>query len=76
VDPFYNFKVGSYITQDASFRYESANKWDLIVGVRNLANQNPKDITAGAYNRAGNALLYSGYDYFGRRGFVTLSRKF
>ncbi len=76
MDPFYNFKVGSYITQDASFRFESSNKWEVIVGVRNIGNVNPKEITGGAYNRAGNSLLYSGYDYFGRRGFATLSVTF
>jgi outer membrane receptor protein involved in Fe transport len=76
MDPFYNFKVGSYITQDASFRFESSNKWEVIVGVRNLTNVNPKEITAGAYNRAGNSLLYSGYDYFGRRAFATVSITF
>lgn len=74
--PFYNFKVSSYITHDVSLRYESPNKWEVIAGVRNLTNQDPKQITAGAYNRAGNSLLYSGYDYLGRRGFVTLSVTF
>jgi outer membrane receptor protein involved in Fe transport len=76
VDPFYNFRVASYITHDVSLRYESPNKWEIIAGVRNLTNEAPKQITAGAYNRAGNSLLYSGYDYFGRRGFVTLSVTF
>ena len=75
-DPYYNFAVGPYITQDVSFRYESPHKWEVIAGIRNLTNETPKEITAGAYNRAGNSLLYSGYDYFGRRGFVTVSVTF
>jgi iron complex outermembrane recepter protein len=72
-DP-YNFKVGYYTTQDLSFKYESPAKWSAIVGVRNLSNEAPKTITAGSYDRVGNSLLYSGYDYYGRRVFLTLSK--
>jgi outer membrane receptor protein involved in Fe transport len=76
VDPFYNAKVSAYITHDASVRYISPNKWEVTVGVRNLTDEEPKVITAGTYDRAGNSLLYSGYDYFGRRLFLTLSKTF
>jgi hypothetical protein len=49
----------------------------LTVGVRNLTNKEPPVISAQAgYSRVGNAPLFSGYDYIGRRVFVTGSRSF
>jgi hypothetical protein len=49
----------------------------VIVGVRNLTDATPKTVTPGFYsNRVGNSFLYSGYDYFGRRAFVTLAKTF
>jgi outer membrane receptor protein involved in Fe transport len=72
----FNFKVGSYTTHDMSLKYESPNKWEIIGGVRNFTDATPKTISAGAYDRVGNSLLYSGYDYFGRRLFLTLSKTF
>ena len=73
VDPF-NFAVGSYITQSASVKYEGSNDWSIVVGIRNLFDEKPKTITPGYYDRVGNAVLYSGYDYFGRRAFVSVSK--
>ena len=75
VDP-YDFAVGSYITHDASVRYESPNKWSVTLGVRNFTDEKPKTISAGAYDRVGNSLLYSGYDYFGARASLILSKAF
>ncbi|MFO1402729.1 MAG: TonB-dependent receptor [Steroidobacteraceae bacterium] len=75
VDP-YNFAVGSYVTHDASVRYESTNKWSVTLGVRNLTNEKPKTITAGYYDRVGNSVLYSGYDYFGARASLNLVKTF
>jgi outer membrane receptor protein involved in Fe transport len=75
VDP-YNFAVNAYWTHDVSIKYASPAKWSLIVGLRNLTDVTPKTISPGAYDRVGNSLLYSGYDYFGRRYFVTLSKTF
>jgi iron complex outermembrane receptor protein len=72
-DP-YNFAVGSYITHSLSVKYTGANNWSIIGGIRNLTDEAPKTISPGAYNRYGNALLYSGYDYFGRRAFVSISK--
>jgi outer membrane receptor protein involved in Fe transport len=69
-------KVPSYLTHQASVGYR-ADKWRLTVGVRNLTNKEPPVISAQAgYNRVGNAPLFSGYDYIGRRVFVTGSRSF
>jgi iron complex outermembrane receptor protein len=76
VDP-YDFSVGSYVTHHASVMYESKNKWSVILGVRNLNDATPKSIpVAAGYNRVGNSLLYSGYDYYGRRVALTLSKTF
>lgn len=74
-DPF-DFRVSSYLTQDVSIRYTSPRKWEVIVGVRNLTDEKPKTISPGAYDRVGNSLLYSGYDYFGERIFLTASKTF
>jgi outer membrane receptor protein involved in Fe transport len=69
-------KVPSYLTHQASVGYR-ADKWRLTVGVRNLTNKEPPVISAQAgYSRVGNAPLFSGYDYIGRRVFVTGSRSF
>jgi outer membrane receptor protein involved in Fe transport len=74
--PTYNFAVNSYVTHDFSIKYASPSKWSLIVGVRNATDTTPKTISPSAYDRVGNSLLYSGYDYFGRRYFVTLSETY
>jgi iron complex outermembrane recepter protein len=53
------------------------DKWDMTLGVRNLANKAPPQISAQAgYNRVGNAPLYSGYDYVGRRVYLNASKSF
>jgi outer membrane receptor protein involved in Fe transport len=58
-------------------QYEGADDWEVIVGVRNLTDAKPKTVTPGYYsNRVGNSFLYSGYDYFGRRAFVTVAKTF
>jgi hypothetical protein len=63
------FKTDKYITQNASLEYK-ADKWSIIAGVRNFTDETPPPISAGAYNRRGSTLLYSGFDYFGRTWFV------
>ena len=55
----------------------TAEKWRVTAGVRNLADKKPPVISAQAgYNRVGNAPLFSGYDYFGRRFFVNVTKTF
>ncbi len=68
-------RVPGYITHAASLTYE-ADTWSATLGVRNLTNEEPPVISAGRYNRIGNAPLYSGYDYIGRRVFLNASKKF
>lgn len=55
----------------------TAEKWRVTAGVRNLADKKPPVISAQAgYNRVGNAPLFSGYDYLGRRFFVNVTKTF
>ncbi|PTA72412.1 MULTISPECIES: TonB-dependent receptor [unclassified Stenotrophomonas] len=71
----YKFAVPSYFTHSLSAEY-TGDKWSVTAGVRNLRNEEPPMISSGAYNRVGNAPLYSGYDYVGRTYFVNVSKSF
>ncbi len=71
----YKFHVPSYFVHALSTEY-TGDKWSVVAGVRNLRNETPPVISSGAYNRVGNAPLYSGYDYVGRTFFVNLSKSF
>jgi iron complex outermembrane receptor protein len=76
VEPF-DFRASAFMMHNVAAKYTGANDWELTFGVRNLTNEEPKTVTPGFYtNRVGNAVLYSGYDYLGRRGYVTLSKSF
>ncbi len=76
VDPF-NFHAGSYIQHNISLRYRVPSDWEVVFGIRNLTDIEPKTITPGAYsNRVGNSFLYSGYDYFDRRAYLSVSKTF
>ncbi len=73
----YKFDTPDYYLHSASVSYsDTASKWKATIGVRNLADKAPPMISSGYYNRVGNAPLYSGYDYLGRRFFVNLSKTF
>jgi outer membrane receptor protein involved in Fe transport len=71
----FDFDVADYQEQYASVRYTN-DDWQWTAGVRNLADEVPPTISFGAYNRVGNAPLYSGYDYFGREVFLQLAKQF
>jgi iron complex outermembrane receptor protein len=71
----YDLEVGDYFQHNTSVQY-TADGWTVTAGVRNLWNENPPVISAGVYNRVGNAPLYSGYDYLGRTAFVNLTKSF
>lgn len=76
VEPF-DFRMGAYLMHNASVRYTGRDDWSVVVGIRNLTDVAPRTLSPGdTTTRVGNAPLYSGYDYFGRRGFVTLSKNF
>ena len=74
----YKLDTPSYILHSASLQYkDTVGKWSATLGVRNIADAKPPVISAQAgYNRVGNAPLYSGYDYMGRRVFLNVSKSF
>ncbi|MBD3836743.1 MAG: TonB-dependent receptor [Brevundimonas sp.] len=71
----YDLATDDYFLHNASVQY-SRDGWTATAGVRNLFNENPPTISAGVYNRVGNAPLYSGYDYLGRTAFINLTKSF
>jgi len=71
----YDFTTGTYITHYGSVRYRNKG-WDITAGIRNIFDKEPAQISAFAYNRAGNAPLTSAYDYVGRRAFLTIAKTF
>ena len=71
----YLFAVPNYYLHTVALGYK-ADKWDVTMGVRNLADKKPPSISSGAYNRVGNAPLYSGYDYVGRTVYLNVAKSF
>jgi hypothetical protein len=74
----YKLNTPSYFQHAMSVSYgDSISKWKVTVGVRNLTNAALPSISAQAgYNKVGNAPLYSGYDYIGRRLFLNATKTF
>jgi iron complex outermembrane receptor protein len=65
-----------------SVRYE-ADKWEGVVGVTNIFNEDPPKVSPAlqdrgnfTYGRAGSYAFASQYDYIGRQVFVNLTRRF
>jgi iron complex outermembrane recepter protein len=71
----FDFTVPDYFLHGASVQY-STDSFGITLGVNNLFDKEPPQISGGAYNRIGNAPLYSGYDYVGRTFFLNVSKKF
>ena len=72
----FKLSVPNYYRHTVAVGYK-ADKWDVTLGVRNLADVKPPQISAQAgYNRVGNAPLYSGYDYLGRTVYLNLTKSF
>jgi outer membrane receptor protein involved in Fe transport len=71
------YDVPDYYIQNISVRY-SGKGWKGTVGVRNLADVEPPQISSGQiiYPRMGNAPIYNGYDFLGRQLFVTIGKSF
>ena len=70
------WQVPDYFLHNASVTF-SLDKFNLTAGMRNVFNTKPPSISYGYTNFvAGNAPLYSGYDYFGRTFFVNVTAKF
>lgn len=72
----YILRTPDYFVHHLSAQYV-ANGWTATMGLRNLFNENPPEISATSwYNVIGNAPLMSSYDYAGRTAFINLSRTF
>ncbi len=72
----YNFVTPDYFLHNASVKVKATSRFDIVLGVNNVFNKTPPFISAGYYNRVGNAPLYSGYDYFGRTVFMNVKARF
>ena len=70
----YVFETDDYFLHSASIQWKG-DSFGITIGARNLFNKEPPQISSGAYNRIGNAPLYSGYDYVGRTFFINVSTK-
>lgn len=72
----YNLRTPDYFVHHLSTQY-AGDGWTATVGVRNLFNTNPPEISANSlYSVVGNSPLMSSYDFAGRTAFINLSRTF
>ncbi|HEX7761589.1 MAG TPA: TonB-dependent receptor [Caulobacteraceae bacterium] len=72
-----------FITYNSISLKRKFSDWSLTLGIRNLFDQEPPQMTtranisgAGNYNTIGTSVLASQYDYVGRQFFVDLKKKF
>ncbi len=71
-----DIKADSQFLHDLSLKYDRDN-WGVTFGVRNVLDEKPDLISAGAGTRVGNTPLYaSQYDWFGRTFFARANYKF
>lgn len=71
----YRIEVPDYWLHSASVQFDVTERFEMTVGVRNLFDTDPPEVTT-YYTVIGNAPLYSGYDYTGRQYFVNANFKF
>ncbi|MCW1402129.1 TonB-dependent receptor [Novosphingobium sp. MW5] len=71
----YLYKTDDYFTHAASLNIEASKNFDITLGVRNIFDKEPPQISADYTNLIGNAPLYSAYDIRGRTFFVGLKAK-
>ena len=73
---FRDIKADSQFLHDLSLTYDRDN-WSVMFGVRNVLDEEPDLISAGAGTRVGNTPLFaSQYDWFGRTFFARANYKF
>ena len=74
----YKLNTPDYFVHSLAVTYkEPVSKWTATIGVANLFDRNPPSISSeGTYDKVGNAPLYSGYDMYGRRFFLNVSKTF
>lgn len=71
----YYLEVPDVFYHSAAVQF-NLKRFAITMGVRNLTDKKPPQISSGLYSRIGNAPLYSGYDYLGRTFFVNTSIRF
>jgi len=64
-----------YFLHNASAQW-SNDDISVVVGVRNLFNEDPPAASGYWFGGYGNSPIYSGYDFFGRTAFVNVSKSF
>lgn len=72
----YNFTTPNYVLHHLAAQMRVGAGLQLGLGVQNLFDTHPPYISAGFYNRVGNAPLYSGYDLYGRTVSASLTARF
>lgn len=75
LNEFYQIEVPDYFLHNASVQFNISERMQLTMGVRNLFDTQPPNVTV-YYTTIGNAPLYSGYDYTGRQFFVNTKFRF
>lgn len=71
-----DIKADSRIYHAVSVLY-SQPKWSLLVGVRNLLDKDPPEVSSGVADRYGNVPAFATqYDYYGRSLFTRFTYKF
>jgi iron complex outermembrane receptor protein len=67
--------VDEYITHDISIGYD-ADTWSALIGVRNVADEQPPLVDGRGYFTSANVVLGGGYDVYGRSVFARFSKAF
>jgi iron complex outermembrane receptor protein len=54
------------------------DSWTVLVGIANVFDDAPPAVSQGLgqFSNIGVSVLASQYDYFGRRGFVNITKRF
>ncbi|MXP10196.1 TonB-dependent receptor plug domain-containing protein [Pseudoblastomonas halimionae] len=69
----YVLEADDYFLHNLSAQFRADDNLQFTIGVRNLLNTAPPRITAVGFSTIGNAPLYSGYDYVGRKFFANVT---
>jgi iron complex outermembrane receptor protein len=67
--------VDEYITHDISIGYD-ADTWSALIGIRNIADEQPPLVDGRGYFTSANVVLGGGYDVYGRSVFARFSKAF
>jgi len=74
-DTQWTYKTDNYFLHSIAVQYQG-DKWEATVGIQNLTDRSPPQISAQYYDRVGTAPLYSGFDYYGRTFYINVNKRF